>query len=185
MTDPKMKSEAKRTAEKELAWICAIMPEDYIRRIKTLCIEANRGIGLSEKVFKFPLHISLKKSFLTDRFPEVLEEMRQYFTSRGAFTIKVSSLVKHEGMLWLDIERTPELLRVHAEIDSLLEKRFGIPLHRFDKHFEPHISLFTDRDEEKISEMYEAIRDDFYAESLTIRKIVVGADRERDTFIDI
>lgn len=169
----------------ELAWVCAVMPEDYVRHIKGLCLEANRGIGLSEKVFKFPLHISLKKSFLTDRFPEVREDLLDYFRRRGQFEIKAGRLVRHEGMLWLDIVRTPDLLKVHEEIDNLLENRFGIPRHRFDTRFEPHISLFTDRDNEKIAQMYEAIREEFEPEILTVGKIVVGADRERDTLLEL
>ena len=169
----------------ELAWVCVVMPEEYVRRIKALCLDANRGIGLSEKVFKFPLHISLKKSFMTDRFPEVRDALLDYFRRRGPFDIKVGHVVKHEGMLWLDIVRTPELLKVHEEIDALLETRFGIPRHKFDRRFEPHISLFTDRDDEKISEIYEVIREDFKPEILTVKKVVVGAERERDTFLEL
>ena len=169
----------------ELAWVCAVMPEEYVRRVKDLCLDANRGIGLSEKVFKFPLHISLKKSFMTDRFPEVREALLDYFRWRGPFDIKVGHVVKHEGMLWLDIVRTPELLKVHEEIDALLETRFGIPRHKFDRRFEPHISLFTDRDDEKISEIYEVIREEFKPEILTVKKVVVGAERERDTFLEL
>lgn len=169
----------------ELAWVCAVMPEDYVRQIKGLCLEANRGIGLSEKVFKFPLHISLKKSFLTDRFPEVRDALLDYFKQRGPFKIKVGRLIRHEGMLWLNIVRTPELLKVHDEIDALLETRFGIPRHKFDKHFEPHISLFTDWDDEKITDIYEALEEEFEPKILTARKIVVGADRERDTFLEL
>jgi hypothetical protein len=44
------------------------MPEVTNRKIVNLCRELNQGIGLSETVFKFPLHIFLKKSFHTQRF---------------------------------------------------------------------------------------------------------------------
>jgi len=132
-----------------------------------------------------PTGESAKKSFKTDRFPEVREALLDYFRWRGPFDIKVGHVVKHQGMLWLDIVRTPELLKVHEEIDARLKIRFGIPRHKFDRRFEPHISLFTDRDDEKIAQIYEAIREEFEPDILTVKKIVVGADRERDTFLEL
>lgn len=170
---------------RELAWVCAILPREYATRVKRLCTHANRGIGLSEKVFAFPLHISLKKSFLTDSFPEVREALTDYFRKRGPFEIEVGHLIRHEGMLWLEVVPAGGLLQVHDEIDALLESRFGIPRHRFDRHFEPHISLFTDRDPRKIDDMYEAIVDEFEPQRVTVRRIVVGAERERDTFLEL
>lgn len=171
--------------QKELAWICAIMPENYVRQVKALCQDANRGIGLSENVFKFPLHISLKKSFMTDRFPEIRERVISYFQSRGSFQIHVNRLVVHEGMLWLEINNGGELQQVHKDLDKLLLEEFGIAQHRFDKQFAPHISLFTDRNKDKINDMYDAICEDLSPEHLTVTQIVVGADRERDTFFNI
>ena len=161
------------------------MPETYVDRIKALCMEANEVIGLSTSVFKFPLHISLKKSFYTDSFPEVKNAVLEYFRSLGPFHVKVGELVKHDGMLWLDIVPTEALLKVHEDLDALLESRFQIPRHRFDKHFSPHISLFTDRDADKIEDMFEALREEFCPEVLPIRKIVVGAERERDTYLEL
>jgi hypothetical protein len=63
--------------KEELSWVCSIMPEATNRKIVSLCRELNQEIGLPETVFKFPLHISLKKSFRTQRYEEVYEDAFQ------------------------------------------------------------------------------------------------------------
>lgn len=41
------------------------------------------------------------------------------------------------------------LLKFHQELDALLLSKYGVPIDKFDKVFQPHISLFTsgDRDD--------------------------------------
>lgn len=55
---------------KELMWVCGLLPQKEQEKLVEICKEANREIGLPEVVFKFPLHISMKKSFYVtdDRF---------------------------------------------------------------------------------------------------------------------
>lgn len=114
---------------------------------------------------------------MTDRFPEVRERVISYFQSRGSFRIHVKRLIVHEGMLWLEIDNGGELQQVHKDLDKLLLEEFGIAQHRFDKQFAPHISLFTDRNKDKINDMYDAICEDLSPEHLTVTQIVVGAGK--------
>ena len=46
----------------ELMWACAILPEKEETAIKSICKRLNKGVGLPETVFRFPLHISLKRA---------------------------------------------------------------------------------------------------------------------------
>jgi hypothetical protein len=56
------------TMANELMWVCALLPDDINRELVDICREVNRNIGLPEDVFRFPLHISMKKSFRTKEF---------------------------------------------------------------------------------------------------------------------
>ena len=161
------------------------MPRDFIREVAILCHEANEGIGLSENVFDLPLHISLKKSFRCDRFPEIRDAVRDYFTSRGPFTVTTDRVVLHKGMIWLTLKSEGELLEIHRDLDRMLHDSFGVPIHPFDRRFLSHISLFTKGDKEDIDAMYDILRDEFQSRRLTVSRIVVGASNYSDEFIDI
>ena len=60
---------------REMMWVCAIAPEEFRERVTQLCLEENVSIGMPENVFKLPLHISLKKSFYTEDFDSVKDDI--------------------------------------------------------------------------------------------------------------
>jgi 2'-5' RNA ligase len=170
----------------ELAWVCAIMPEDVNRKIVSICKELNKGIGLPENVFKFPLHISLKKSFRTNDFDRVHSDALALLKQHQPISCKVSGVTLHKNMIWLDISPNESLLTFHHALDTLLKEKYGISIDKFDKVFRPHISLFSSGDRDDILEMYELLREEnLRIDDVEFHKFVIGSSIHRDTFYDL
>jgi 2'-5' RNA ligase len=169
----------------ELSWVCAIMPETTNRKIVNLCKELNKGIGLPETVFKFPLHISLKKSFRTQRFEEVSEDALTLLKQHKPMTCQVSGVTLHKNMIWLNITPNESLLKFHRELDALLQSKYGIPIDKFDKVFQPHISLFTSGDSDDILDMYDMLNEENLRLDVEFHKFVIGSSVHRDTFYEL
>jgi len=172
--------------KEELSWVCAIMPEAANRKIVNLCKELNRGIGLPETVLKFPLHISLKKSFRTQRFEEVRENALSLLKQCSPISCRVLGVTLHKKMIWLNIKPNESLFKFHQELDALLLNKYGIPIDKFDKVFQPHISLFTSGDSDDIMDMYDLLKEeDIRLDDVEFHKFVIGSSVHRDTFYEL
>ena len=169
----------------ELMWACAILPEKEETAIKGICNRLNKGVGLPETVFRFPLHISLKKSWQCDCFTEAQKDVADYFQRNGSFEIITESPTLHNGMIWLPVQVTPELQRIHDELDKLLYERYGVPIDRFDRTFLPHISLFTKGDRADMTQMYDLLKREIRPMTATITRVVVGGAIHLDTYYDL
>jgi hypothetical protein len=172
--------------KEELSWVCAIMPEATNRKIVSLCRELNQGIGLPETVFKFPLHISLKKSFRTQRFEEIREDALSLLKQHTPMSCRVSGVTLHKNMIWLNITPGESLLKFHQDLDVLLLSKYGVPIDKFDKVFQPHISLFTSGDKDDIVDMYNLLKEeDLCLDDVEFHKFVMGSSIHRDTFYEL
>ena len=170
----------------ELAWVCAIMPEETNKAIVSLCKDLNTGIGLPETVFKFPLHISLKKSFHTRDFEDVRADALTLLKQHSPMSCRVSGVTLHKGMIWLNITPNDSLLRFHHALDQLLKDKYDIAIDRFDKKFTPHISLFTAGSKADILEMYDLLcEEDLHIDNVVFHRFVIGSSAHRDTFYNI
>jgi 2'-5' RNA ligase len=144
------------------------------------------GIGLPETVFKFPLHISLKKSFRTQRFEDVQEDALALLKQHMPMSCQVSGVTLHKNMIWLNITPNASLLKFHQELDALLLSKYGIPIDKFDKAFQPHISLFTSGNRDDIMEMYELLKEEnLHLNDVVFHKFVIGSSIHRDTFYEL
>ena len=172
--------------KEELAWVCAIMPDDINRKIVSLCKELNAGIGLPETVFKFPLHISLKKSFRTHDFEAVREDALALLKEHSPMSCRVSGVTIHKNMIWLYIAPNASLLAFHQALDQLLLSKYGVAIDKFDNVFQPHISLFTSGDRTDTQDMYDLLtEEDIRIDNVEFHKFVIGSSAHRDTFYTI
>ena len=134
-------------------WIGCKLPEDFQQEIRRHCLALNEGIGLDTVAFDLPQHISLKISFPTDRPQAVLEELRAYLSVQQPFPVHILNAERMGSILWLPAAENETLDRLHRELDQLLECKFSVPQHPFDKGFLFHSTLFMDPDTEKIDQM--------------------------------
>jgi 2'-5' RNA ligase len=170
---------------KELMWVCAVLPAELNSKLAAICKRNNRDLRLLEDVFKFPLHISMKKSFYTTEFDEVKAQIKSFIFERGKITCRVSEIEIHKNMIWLPIETKGDLLSWHDELDKILLKNFAIPVTPYDANFHPHISLFTKGGEEQIAQMYARLKGQVEPMDITLNKFVIGSSMHKDEFIEI
>ncbi|MDE7246212.1 MAG: 2'-5' RNA ligase family protein [Oscillospiraceae bacterium] len=169
----------------ELMWVCAIVPEEFTKTVVQLCLAENKTIGLPENVFKLPLHISMKKSFYTNSFNAVKADILKTVNGIGAFWCRIDKVNLHQGMLWLSLISDGDLRYLHEELDRLLAVKYNIPVSKYDRVFQPHISLFTRGTREQMGEMYSKLKDRDFGGEIAISRFVIGSSGHRDTFYDL
>lgn len=170
---------------RELMWICAIAPETFRKMVTQFCLAENRTVGLPENVFKLPLHISMKKSFYTDCFDAVKEDILSMMNRTGRFRCRIDKVEFHRDMLWLPLINDGELRRLHEELDLLLAKKYDIPVSQYDRQFQPHISLFTRGTAEQMLTMYSRLERQNFSHEIEISRFVIGSSWHRDIFYNL
>ena len=163
-------------------WACAILPEKEETAIKDICKRLNKGVGLPETVFRFPLHISLKKSWVCDRFKAAQTEVADYLKHCGSFNIDIGRPIMHKNMIWLPVGVTEQLQKIHNGLDLLLERNYDMPPTAFDTNFHPHISLFTKGDPRDMAVMHELPVKETMPQTARIQHVVIGGDVHRDSW---
>ena len=170
---------------RELMWICAITSEEFRKKVTELCLTENKDIGLFENVFKLPLHISMKKSFYTDCFDTVKDDILKIVNGIGRFRCRIDKVYLHKNMLWLSLANEGDLRLLHEELDRLLDVKYGIPISRYDRVFQPHISLFTRGTSEQMKTMYEKLENHDFGSEIEISRFVIGSSGHKDTFYNL
>jgi hypothetical protein len=170
---------------KELMWVCAILPQELNESLVETCRKENMEVNLPEDVFKFPLHISMKKSFYTLDFENVKNEVIAFIHSKEAIRCWVGDVVCHKNMIWLPIEPNGEIKQWHDELDQILLNKYGIPIDKLDMEFKPHISLFTKGNDEQLLEMRQCLSGKIKPMELVLNRFVVGSSRHGDEYINV
>ena len=138
-------------------WVGCKLPESFEQEIRSHCLERNRAIGLDTVAFSLPQHVSLKISFQSERYDEILEDLTAFLTEQTPFFLYIQGAQQAGSILWMPMKENDRLRRLHNELDARLESRFGIPQHEFDKCFLFHSTLFMDVDAGKIAKMQDAL----------------------------
>jgi 2'-5' RNA ligase len=174
-----------KTMNKELMWVCALLPSELNEQLTAICKEENKSIGLSENVFQFPLHISMKKSFQTTEFESVKAEIINYIHSQGKICCHIDRVGLYKNMLWLPVDSSGCIMDWHNRLDYLLLDRYTIPIDRFDEAFQPHISLYTKGSKERLLEMQNRLSRRIAPMDLVINRFVIGSSLHKDEYFEI
>ena len=162
---------------KKLMWIQGFLPEGVNRKIIDLC-NRNNDLELSDRFLIYPLHISLKRTFIYDDFEKIYETVEEVLKRHKGFEIRDLKPFRVENMLWLTFEYDEELLQIHEDLDRTLSEKHGIAIDEFDLKYLPHISLFHDEDETKLDMMADRLSS-ITDEIFVVNKVAVGSkDRE-------
>ena len=138
-------------------WVGCKLPEAFELEIRNLCLELNKDIGLDTVAFSLPQHVSLKISFQSLQYQQIIEDLTVYLTAQKPFSLRIQSAEQAGGILWMPVAENEQLRRLHTELDTRLENCFGIGQHEFDKCFLFHSTLFMDADTERISQMRDVL----------------------------
>ena len=134
-------------------WIGCKLPEEFETEIRSYCLTHNTGIKLDTVAFLLPQHISLKISFETNQTQAVLEDLTQFLSVQSPMAVQITGIEQSGNILWMPVAENASLRGLHGELDTRLERNFGVPQHKFDRHFLFHSTLFIDPDGEKIAKM--------------------------------
>lgn len=170
---------------RERMWACAILPDKDATVIQETCQRLNRGIGLPETVFRFPLHISLKKSWMCESFEDEQKDAALYLKSRGSFEIGFGQPILRKNMIWLPVNVTERLEAIHDGLDELFECKYGVPRTSLDRAFEPHVSLFAEGNDRDMSAMHALLVKELSLMTVRIRKVVIGGAVHQDYYYDL
>jgi 2'-5' RNA ligase len=155
-------------------WIGCKLPESFETEIRSLCLKQNEALGLDTVAFSLPQHISLKISFETAAHEAVLEALTAFLSTQQPFSVRIEDPAQNGNILWLPTEENSVLRQLHDRLDTLLQDRFDIPQHAFDKAFLFHSTLFIDENVEKISKMSEYLQVRSIARVLTVDTFLLG-----------
>ena len=170
---------------RELMWVCAIAPEEFREKVTRLCLSENKSIGLPENVFKLPLHISLKKSFYTEDFALVKDDILKIMNGIGRFRCHIDRICLQRDMLWLSLLNAGDLQQLHTELDRQLSEKHGVPIGKYDRVFQPHISLFTRGIKEQMQAMYDRLKGIDFGGEIEISRFVIGSSGHKDIFYNL
>ena len=138
-------------------WVGCKLPESFEQEIRSRCLEWNQAIGLDTVAFSLPQHVSLKISFQSERYDEIVAYLAGFLSVQKPFPLRIQQAEQAGNILWMPIAENDVLQQLHTKLDALLERRFGIGQHEFDKCFLFHSTLFMDPDAGKIASMQEAL----------------------------
>ena len=155
-------------------WIGCKLPESFEREIRTLCLKENDNLQLDTAAFELPQHISLKISFETAEHEAVLEDLTAFLSAQHPFAVSIENPSRSGNILWMSVEENDTLHQLHKALDTLLQDRFCIPQHAFDKAFLFHSTLFIDDNTENLEAMLDFLRPYPIARELTVDTFLLG-----------
>ena len=167
--------------KKQLMWTSATLKQEDINFIKKICIDNTNDLRLSDRFFRFPLHISLKRTYYVEDYTIVKKEIKKLLDSYSDIVIDRLYPYKNRNMLWLRINNENTLIDLHNKLDNLLLDKFNIPIDEFDKNYVPHITLYRD-DEDKIDILYERLKDKLILNNISIDKYALGTSLDNNEF---
>lgn len=155
-------------------WVGCKLPESFEREIRSICLEQNQALGLDTVAFSLPQHVSLKISFQSEEYAQILDFLEAFLKEQAPFSLQILAAQQEGNILWLPVAENEILSRLHDQLDALLEDHFGIPQHPFDKTFLFHSTLFMDADTEKIGKMQALLAPFSLQQTLIVDTFLLG-----------
>lgn len=158
-------------------WIGLGIDKENEEFIREYCKKINMKYKVNEQSFTLPQHISLKTSFDTEEYQNIINDFKNMFKNNKKMNLKVHDIEMVPGVIWLNIEEIPELRKYHNLILNHLKDKYNIEKIGFDgENFKFHSTLFQDVDNKgKVSKLYENIDKDILINNeLKINQIYFG-----------
>ncbi len=157
----------------------AVNVDGQLEEIKKEAQRIEKEIGFENSAFDLPSHISLKISFPVDAADEarVVETILAYYKTLKPFSVHVAGIEVEDTIVWIRIEETDVLHKIHSDLDEILLEKHGITPHRFDLDFKFHSTLFLDSDKEKIISAYNQVKDSEIPSLLCANQLIIGTSQ--------
>lgn len=148
--------------------------------VREYCKKINTEYKVNEQSFTFPQHISLKQSFMTDKYNEIINDLKSYFQNSNEMKINISSVGTIPGVIWLEISEDPILRKYHNDILKILKDNYQVDGIGFDgDNFKFHSTLFQNVDnKDTIEKLFNSIdKQLFENKKIVANKICFGLSK--------
>lgn len=154
-------------------WIGLGVSKNTENSIRKYCRFINKKIKANEHSFSLPQHISLKTSFNTDCYKEIIEILKKRFCDSSKLQLQITGVEQVPGVIWLNIQEKDCLRKYHNDILSILKDKYSIDKYGYDGDtFKFHSTLFQDVDNKDLIQLlYDKIDEDYF------KDIIVEVDR--------
>ena len=144
--------------------------------IKDLTKKTEKALGIVKSTLTLPLHISLKISFSVDDriVDEVIDSLGEIYETITPFQVRTKKIEHRGKLVWIRMKKSAKLDSIHNRLDKVLNEKYGVELHDFDRHYLFHTTLFMCEDKEKSGAAYEAVRKAPLPKKLRIDRLVIG-----------
>ena len=160
---------------RQLMWIHGLVDKDFNDYLENLCLEKALSLGLSDRFFKIPLHISLKRSFYTDDYYVIKDSIISFLDNYSIVECNNPQPIIINNRLWLKTD-SDKLNNIHYELDKYLYENHSIDIDEFDRNYYPHISLFHNDDLDKLNIIYELLSNNLKQKTFLIDAVAIGID---------
>ena len=156
-------------------WV-GIDVDSQLRGIGRLAEKARKEVGCVPQGVALPLHVSLKISFEAPdaSVGKVIADIKEIYRGTGAFPMSVAGIEYCGVITWVAIKRSRELDALHDRLNRVLEEKYGVPLHEYDRDYRYHSTLYMDDDAEKVRKVYERIRGASLPETVMAKDFLIG-----------
>ncbi len=157
-------------------WIGLGIEDHEENQIRTYCKNAN-SFGVNEHSFTLPQHISLKISFETDNYEDIISYIKDKYRNLKKINLEVERVQQVPGVVWLKIKENSMLRKMHNELNDELQRKYGVGLSSYDgENFAFHSTLFQDEDNiENVSKLFDVIcNGKFYSNTITANRLYFG-----------
>lgn len=160
-------------------WTGLVFNKNDEMKIRKICKEVNYDYNVSEQSFTLPQHISLKTSFYTENYIEIINYMKSILKDNLLnIKIVITGISKlNNGVIWFDIEENEILRNIHNILNKKLLEKYEIPLIKFDgENFQFHSTIFQDINiDDKLNDMVEILKGKFqFPMTLYVNEINFG-----------
>lgn len=156
-------------------WV-GINVDGQLSEIREATQKAESEIGVDNSNFTLPLHISLKISFKIEDelFDEVVQDIVEIYERVVPFDIFVDCIELHDNISWILMKRNENLVSLSDEINTLMLKKYNVPLYEYDLDYKFHTTLFMEDRCERVRAGYEKIKNIKVPSRLRAEKFLIG-----------
>ena len=138
--------------------------------------EIEKGLGVKNSCYTLPMHISLKISFpVSDElFDSIVNDVAGIYSSHQPFDVDVKGIENESVIVWIRMKENEKLNAIHDELNELLLRKYGVPLHEYDMDYKFHTTLFMDSDTDKMHAAYDTIKNEPVPKILRADRFIIG-----------
>ncbi len=158
-------------------WLGLKLPDEFENRIRQVVLEKNKKFGFSDTSFDLPKHISVKISFESADYQEMMEDIeKNVLVEYEPFSVKTTGIEVNPGIIWIRFENGETITRLHTDILDYLERFHDIKPHEYDLDFIYHTTLIHDEqaDIKELEIFAQGLYEELHVDQIFLDTVIFG-----------